>query len=293
LHCSYQQSSTATFKIVSEYIISALLISALLVFRFRHNLFPRSRFRLLHWSIATTIASEFAFTLYADNYGLLNMLGHYLKIISFYLIYLSLVREGIRNPVQLFYSELQKTARDLRESNNTKNRIFSIIAHDLKNSFNSTIGITNLMLSNSQRHDTSSQENLELIAMINSSAKSTYELLENLLAWSQAESGRLSVNKETVDIIGICKTVHAYARTSAQAKEIILLVESQKEHLLVTADSNMLYTVMRNLVDNAIKYTWRGGTVTIRITANGSLAQIEIEDSGIGMSSEEIKQGHL
>ncbi|WP_319560960.1 ATP-binding protein [Marispirochaeta sp.] len=170
------------------------------------------------------------------------MLGHYLKIISFYLIYLSLVREGIRNPVQLFYSELQKTARDLRESNNTKNRIFSIIAHDLKNSFNSTIGITNLMLSNSQRHDMSSQENLELIAMINSSAKSTYELLENLL---------------------------------------------------VTVDSNMIYTVLRNLLDNAIKYTWRGGTVTIRITANRSLARIEIEDSGIGMSSEEIKQGHL
>ncbi len=242
MHCSYQQSSTATFKIVSEYIISALLISALLVFRFRYNLFPRSRFRLLHWSIATTIASEFAFTLYADNYRLLNMLGHYLKIISFYLIYLSLVREGIRNPVQLFYSELQKTARDLRESNNTKNRIFSIIAHDLKNSFNSTIGITNLMLSNSQRHDMSSQENLELIAMINSSAKSTYELLENLL---------------------------------------------------VTVDSNMIYTVLRNLLDNAIKYTWRGGTVTIRITANRSLARIEIEDSGIGMSSEEIKQGHL
>jgi len=287
--CFIEGSGQTTFKIVSEYVIAAILFLTLLVFRSRRGLFPPGLFRLFYWSIAATIGSEFAFTLYTDNYGLLNMLGHYLKIISFYLIYRSLVREGIRNPIKLFYSQLEKTARDLDEANKTKNKLFSIIAHDLKNAFNSTIGITNLMLSKDHKTFTTEHENRELLAMINSSAKSTYDLLENLLAWSQAESGRLTVRKEPVDIVGLCNSVHTYALTSAQAKEIDLRVEAEGEQLQVMADSNMIYTVLRNLADNAIKYTRRGGSVSIVVRTNSNMARIEIRDSGIGMSPAEIR----
>jgi len=288
--CFIEGSGQTTFKIVSEYIIAAILFVTLFLFRSRRALFPSGLFRLFYWSIAATIGRESAFTLYTDNYGLLNMLGHYLKIISFYLIYRSLVREGIRNPIKLFYSQLERTARDLDEANKTKNKLFSIIAHDLKNAFNSTIGITNLMLSNSHRRTSSEHENRELIAMINSSAKSTYDLLENLLAWSQAESGRLMVRKESVDIVDLCNSVHAYALTSVQAKEIDLRLEAEGDQLWVMADRNMIYTVLRNLVDNAIKYTRRGGSVSISIGANRNLVRIEVTDSGIGMSTDEIRR---
>ncbi|WP_321992722.1 MASE3 domain-containing protein [Marispirochaeta aestuarii] len=287
--CFIEGSGQTPFKIVSEYVIVAILFVTLFVFRSRRGLFPPGLFRFFYWSIAATIGSEFAFTLYTENYGLLNMLGHYLKIISFYLIYRSLVREGIRHPIKLFYSELEKTARDLDEANKTKNKLFTIIAHDLKNAFNSTIGITNLMLSNTHRGASTDEENRELIGMINVSAKSTYDLLENLLAWSQAESGRLTVRTEPVDIIELCRSVHAYAHTSAKAKEIHLRLDAEGDRLPVMADSNMIYTVLRNLVDNAIKYTRRGGSVSISLRANRSLARIEITDSGIGMSSEEIR----
>jgi PAS domain S-box-containing protein len=98
-----------TFKVISEYVISGILAGAIwLLFRHR-NEFSTGVFRLVVASIAITIVSEMAFTLYTDAYGIANMIGHLLKIVSFYLIYKALIETGLRNPYDLLFRDLKQS----------------------------------------------------------------------------------------------------------------------------------------------------------------------------------------
>jgi len=107
--CFIEGTGLTTFKIASEYVISAILLAAIFLLIRKRSRFDGKVFRLLIASVATTIASEMAFTLYTDVYGSMNMLGHFLMIISFYLLYKAVIQTGLTEPYTMLFQGLQQS----------------------------------------------------------------------------------------------------------------------------------------------------------------------------------------
>jgi hypothetical protein len=112
--CFVEGSGLTPFKIISEYIICAILIASLFLLQLNRKKFERKIFWLILGSIFFTILSELAFTLYISNYGFLNLVGHYFKIFSFLLIYKAIIKTGIDKPLELFFFDLKRVNKGLR-----------------------------------------------------------------------------------------------------------------------------------------------------------------------------------
>jgi len=112
--CFIEEEGLTLFKKVSEYIISFILLISIVALFKKRNEFERDILRLLIASIVVTIASEFAFTLYVDVYGFSNLVGHYLKIISFYLIYIAIIKTGLTRPFALLFRDLKQSEDALK-----------------------------------------------------------------------------------------------------------------------------------------------------------------------------------
>ncbi len=177
----------------------------------------------------------------------------------------------------------------LRESNQTKDKLFSIIAHDLRSPFSGIIGFAGLLLENNATYNTEKRK--KLIDTILFSSRKTYSLLQNLLEWSMAQTNKINYKPETHDLQQIFEDTIDQHQSRASAKEI-QLHHVLKEKFEVHADLHILHTILRNLLSNAIKYTHSGGQITL----NGQKDKddsviISVQDSGIGIS--EAQQPHI
>jgi signal transduction histidine kinase/ligand-binding sensor domain-containing protein len=179
-----------------------------------------------------------------------------------------------------------KTA-ELNELNASKDRFFSIIAHDLKNPFSTIIGLSELM----QESDTQdNQSHLQKYsAMINSSAVQTYRLLENLLEWANCQRGKVSFSPVSVDLNELIKDEFDLVDEMAKGKNIRLM-NGVGDSYTVTADKNMLKTILRNLITNGVKFTRQNGELWIKSVTNAKMVEISVSDNGIGMSEETISK---
>lgn len=180
---------------------------------------------------------------------------------------------------------VMKRTRDLAEANATKDKFFSIIAHDLKSSFNSLIGFSDILLSDFEELEDS--DKLRFIAKIKNLSENTYKLLQNLLEWSRMQTGRITYKPEIFDLYTITKSVLRLQKSHANSKNI-QLVSTIMPGLKVFADINMTSTILRNICSNAIKFTEPGGEVILRAEKEHGYVKVEIEDSGIGIDNEEI-----
>jgi PAS domain-containing protein len=115
--CFIEGVGQTPFKIISEYIIIAILLAAILFLRKNRDAFDKKVYTFLLFSLLCTIASEFCFTNYISNYGFINLLGHYFKIFSFYFIYRTIIQTGIREPYDLIFREMKHTEEQLYEQN--------------------------------------------------------------------------------------------------------------------------------------------------------------------------------
>ncbi len=188
--------------------------------------------------------------------------------------------------LKLAYDELKRSEDDLRESNAAKDKLFSVISHDLKNSFTTIIGFFELILS---KIDSLSKEKIN--HYLNISYKSTQtalSLLENLLNWARAQTGRIEFNPEKLKISKIVNDNVEYLKNDAGKKEIKLSFDFKDKKLFVTADRMMTATVLRNLISNAIKFTPRYGKIAAAIEETDKYAEIRISDTGIGMDKENL-----
>ncbi len=120
--CFLEGSGQTPFKIVSEYVISGILVTALFLLWRNRDRFEAKVCRLLFWSIVCTILSELAFTFYISNYGFSNLVGHYLKIFSYMLIYQAIIKTDIENPLEVIFLELDQANRALREEIEVRKR---------------------------------------------------------------------------------------------------------------------------------------------------------------------------
>lgn len=182
--------------------------------------------------------------------------------------------------------ELRVKNSSLEELNKTKDKFFSIIAHDLKNPLNAILGLADLLSKSFERFP--DEKKKKFAFAIADSTKLLYSLIENLLHWARAQSGRLPFEPKPIRISSLIdkniKTLFQHARNKN-----IKLFYASTEDISFTADSNMVDTVIRNLLSNAIKYTNDGGYVAITAKViDQKYIQVEIKDSGIGMDEKRL-----
>lgn len=273
------------FKIVSEYVIIGILVITLwFMIRNREKL-PLRIFRLLTISIILTIFGELAFTFYIDNYGFSNLVGHYLKIGSFYLIYKAIIETGLKRPFDVVFKRLVDRERELQVANATKDKFFSIIAHDLRNPIGGIHKLSNMLC---QELSTFSTADLErsLTGIRDSSAR-TYALLEDLLQWAQSQTGRLEWKPRNVDLGEILETTVPPIQILAEEKELQIIDQTSRESIIY-ADPMMLSTILRNLLSNAVKFTPSEGRITISSAQSGDgMIRLSVTDTGVGIPAQD------
>lgn len=172
---------------------------------------------------------------------------------------------------------------NLASLNATKDLFLSIIAHDLKNPFNTIIGFSELMLE--KENELSREKSAEYLKVISDCATRAYSLLENLLLWGKAQSGKINfipINLNLSDCISEALSL-IYSQALAKNINISTSVDST---CTVYGDKNMIMTILRNILSNAVKFTPRDGNISIAVAENNEMAEIHVTDSGVGMSKE-------
>jgi PAS domain S-box-containing protein len=178
---------------------------------------------------------------------------------------------------------LAEQAKELKEINATKDKFLSIIAHDLKNPFNAIIGFSDLMLQNFYELDNDTL--LQGITTIETASKHAYKLLENLLIWSQNQTGRSPFNPEILDLNKQVNESFKMIESSATIKSISVVNKVQKS-TTIFADKNMVDSILRNLILNAIKFSYKGGKVKITAVESDHEIKVSVKDNGVGIAPE-------
>ncbi len=181
---------------------------------------------------------------------------------------------------------IQRQNIELIELNATKDKFFSIIAHDLKNPFNSILGLSNLLINNFDSFD--NKKIKEILGYIDSTANQTYNLLENLLEWSRIQQGKLIPKFQKHNLKIIASEMEALHAEFAKNKNISIK-NNIKSDIYVLCDVDMTKTILRNLISNAIKFTKNDGTVSIIANQKNSFFEIQIEDNGLGIAEDKIQ----
>ena len=182
---------------------------------------------------------------------------------------------------------LKKSEEDLRRLNNTKDKFFSIMAHDIKNPLGGLISITDLMKSDFK--NSSEEEKLEMFEIINKSSHQLYNLLENLLHWSRSQTGKIPFNPIELKPFEIAETNIELLKGNAEKKNIMIL-NTIDQNLIVKADKEMITLIMRNLISNAIKFTNENGKIMISSNKKDGFVDILVEDNGVGISKDDISK---
>jgi PAS domain S-box-containing protein len=184
-------------------------------------------------------------------------------------------------------TDQKEIERKLKISNETKDRFFSIIAHDLKNPLINITSITELI---NKKHDSFTKEEIEAIFKdLSAAAKNTHFLLDNLLDWARSERGQIGFNPTAVTLSDSIKDVFELLTPLAKEKDVALKTEVPKD-FKVYADGNMLATILRNLVSNGIKFSHQGGQITLSAKHNDKDDLISVKDNGIGMKMSKLNE---
>jgi PAS domain S-box-containing protein len=184
--------------------------------------------------------------------------------------------------------KLEKYSRELKELNAGKDKLFSIIAHDLKSPFNPLLGFSEFILNNFETLLPEEIKNYN--KEIYNSLKNEYTLLENLLNWSRLEIGQMEFEPEKINIYDKTESVISLLSGNAKLKGITIVNETAKD-IFVSADINMLQSVLQNLISNAIKFTNKTGLIKVSTDkVDSDLIQITISDNGVGMTSEQTNK---
>lgn len=188
-----------------------------------------------------------------------------------------------KHTLQLTLDQLNIANLKLKEANATKDKFFSIIAHDLKNPFVVLLGFSDLLVENLRNFSIDEIE--EQITLINQTSHQTYALLEDLLLWSKSQLGKLAFNPQKIFTEDLYKIVIDSLYNQIQKKKITINFIEQEKYFLF-ADSNMLKTILRNLISNAVKFTLPHGSITVYTKKRNKDLVITVSDNGIGISQE-------
>lgn len=283
--CFIANQGQTVFKIISEYIICLILAAAILFLWKNRRDFDEKIYTLLIGSMIFTILQELSFTLYTDNYGILNMMGHYFKIFSFYLMYRAIVKTGIVEPYNLIFRELTINEINLKEAKNAaevankmKSSFLANMSHEIRTPLNSILGFAYILY-----EEEKDPEKLEKLEIIKDAGSHLLSLVNNILEFSKIEAGKIEIERLGFPI-----------RKLLENLKKMFILKSQERHLywevnidpsvpeIIVGDEHRIMQVLVNLTGNAFKFTEFGG-VSIQVSyMNGQLV-ILVKDTGIGI----------
>jgi signal transduction histidine kinase len=211
---------------------------------------------------------------------------------SILLVWFIIKIKRINNKTKITNQTLLDQNETIRNQNNrlevlvsTKDKLFSIIAHDLRSPFNSILGFSDLLLEDMK--ELSTDQIAHRIGLINRTAKSTLHLLENLLSWAKHQTGQIRFSPENLKLNPLINEIIESLDSTAFIKNISIDYKPTHE-IEVYADNNMLRTIIRNLIQNSIKFTPKMGKVEIFASKKTEGIEISVSDNGIGMSKDMI-----
>ncbi|MGM0532119.1 MAG: hybrid sensor histidine kinase/response regulator, partial [Bacteroidota bacterium] len=184
------------------------------------------------------------------------------------------------------HDKISSQAETLRELNETKDKMFSVISHDLRAPLGGIKSMLDLIYEDNSEKLEISRRSLD---SLKNAADQTYNLLENLLYWSRSQRGNLVNNPEVINIYELVLENIELLRTMSKNKNIELL-NKVDEDIYAYADRNMIKTVLRNLIINAIKFTDEKGTVSISCKESNGKVEIEVADNGIGIQQSNLEK---
>jgi two-component system sensor histidine kinase/response regulator len=188
---------------------------------------------------------------------------------------------------QRLSNELIAANTELMDLNKIKDRFFAIIAHDLKNPFSGIIGISNLLLENIRNTETNKVE--ELIRMIKNTAEQTYSLLSNLLSWAKTQIGAAVFNPGSYNLRDIIEDTIAQVKTTAESKRI-LIKNRADDAVVVFVDKDMIAAVIRNVLMNAVKFSFPDNEIIIGSREDEHTATLSVRDRGTGISKDDLSK---
>jgi signal transduction histidine kinase/ligand-binding sensor domain-containing protein len=184
-------------------------------------------------------------------------------------------------------SELVQKNHELEEANQTKNKFFSIVSHDLMSPFSGVLGLMQLLTD--QEYKLDSKRQMEILKLAKDSVENTYELMENLLTWARSQMKKTECNPQINDIYTLLRKNIELKSIAAKQKEIIIH-ENFNGRREAFFDSNMVDTVIRNLLSNAVKFTNNGGKIEVSSDILNGDVIISIADNGIGLNKSEAEK---
>ncbi len=193
----------------------------------------------------------------------------------------ALIIEEQKQELEQANADLQDQARELSEMNETKDKFFSIIAHDLKSPFNSVMGFTDLLADQLQERNYDGMK--KYVGHIQQSAHLAMDLLNNLMEWARSQTGRISFAPENHSLHVLVNESVAFFTDSAENKSITISSDIPQSQSVI-ADKQMLSNILHNLISNAIKFTPSGGKIVIKSKKIDGETLISVSDNGIGMS---------
>ncbi|WP_281226821.1 PAS domain-containing sensor histidine kinase [Flavobacterium aquiphilum] len=184
-------------------------------------------------------------------------------------------------------TERKQVELELQKLNLDKDRFISILGHDLRGPVNSIIGLLDIL--NMNMNDMKEGEIKEIISLVNHSARNTSKLLDDVLLWATAKSGKMNFNPQNLNFTENCQTIIELLQFTAKSKNIEVELVSEPS-LEVYADKNMLDTIIRNLISNAIKFTHDHGKIILKTQKDNEKTIISITDNGVGISAKDISK---
>jgi signal transduction histidine kinase len=265
------------FKLTS---LAILMISVYITYQLRVDSYQKKQNELLTLVKQRTLEITQANDRLIDNQAHIEEQSEELRIHAESLKKANELLINDQQIIEVQARQLQDTNQQLIVLNSTKDRFFSIIAHDLRNPFHTVKGFSEILLND--------LENLEpekvkrFIQLIYNSSTNGSNLLENLLQWSRSQTGRISYDPTHIALTTIVWETINLLEANANQKNIKILQNIDNE-IVAFADENMLKTIFRNLISNAIKFTPNNGQIIIKAIAEESQLEVTIEDTGIGI----------
>ncbi|HPN37882.1 MAG TPA: tetratricopeptide repeat protein [Melioribacteraceae bacterium] len=198
----------------------------------------------------------------------------------------NVVLSKINDELKLKGTELQKTNDELIFANKEKDKYISILAHDLRSPFFGILGITSVLF---EEYDKFSQdEHKTYLLSLNGSLRNLFELLDNLLNYGRFTNGKIVYKPSVISICKIIDSIINIFKFNIEEKNI-QIIRNRSEECLIFADQNMMETVLRNLISNAIKFSKEHGKILISTFVEDNFVKVTILDEGIGISDENLK----
>ena len=182
---------------------------------------------------------------------------------------------------------IEKQNAELRATLSNRDKMYSVIAHDLRSPMASIRMVLNLVVQSSTPESVGA-ELYALLDQANRESEEVHDLLDNLLKWTKSQTGRLNVVLQDLDLNDIIPGVVDIFEMIAQTKNIKLELQATDQKLIVTADNDMLKTVVRNFMSNAIKFSPEGSSIEIIMQKEGDFAKVSVRDHGVGIAADRL-----